>query len=208
MLRGAIGVAGGAVLAGCGTTARNVEPNVPVGAASQTPLPQPTSTITPLPRYVPTTAPTATLAIRGGAFSPKVLAVAPGTVIRFVNADGELHAIVPSEGEEHALRSSDVGPGNSVHMTAPDTPGEYNYYCMWHSWIASEKGSIVVTTDVASADALNQQNGVNGDEDPGEYTPPPSTASPGATSTPSSTYGSTPSSTPYSESDSDPDSYE
>ena len=199
MLRGAIGLAGGAFLAGCGTTARPIEVGVP--AAAQTPGPVPTSTITPLPRYVPNEAPTATLAIRAGAFTPKVLAVPPGTVIKFVNADGELHAIVPNEGEDHAVRSSDVGPGNTVHMTAPDSPGQYNYHCMWHDWIETEKGTIIVTADAAAADALNKQNGVDGNADPGPMPTPSGTSTPGATSTPSSTPTS-------SSSSSDEDDYE
>lgn len=194
MLRGAVGLAGGAFLAGCGTTARNLEANVPV--APQTPLPVTTSTVTPLPRYVPSSAPTATLTMRGGTFVPRTLAVAPGTVIRVVNADGEMHSLMPAQWEEHHMRSSDIGPGNSVHMTAPDTPGEYKYTCLYHSWIAAESGTIVVATDQAAAEALNQRNGVNSNEDPGPYTPPPATSTPGSTSTatpsatPTSTFGS------------------
>jgi plastocyanin len=161
----------------------------------------PTSTITPLPRYVPEVAPTATLTMRAGAFTPKVLAVAPGTVIRVVNADSEMHSLMPAEFEDHQMRSSDVGPGNSVHMTAPDTPGEYKYTCLYHSWVASESGTIIVTPDAASADALNQSNGVDSNADPGVISTPAATSSPGATTTPGAT--STPSSTATSSSDED-----
>ncbi len=211
LLRGAAGIAGGLILAGCGTTARSLGSDVP--AVPNTPLPQPASTITPLPRFVPTQTSTVTLTMRAGSFSPRTLAVAPGTVIRVVNADGEMHSLMPAEYEQHQMRSSDVGPGNTVHMTAPDTPGEYKYTCLYHSWIAEESGTIIVTPDAASATTLNEQNGVDtsgSDTEPiatSGFTPGNgSTSSPTSTSTPRST--SSPSSTPTSTAGSDDEDYE
>lgn len=155
LLCGAAGLAGGVVLAGCGTTARSVTVEVP--SVPQNPPPAPVSTITPLPRTLPTQAPTVTLTMRDGAFTPRVLTVTPGTAIRVVNTGGERHALVPAEFEDHSVRSSDVGPANSVHMTAPDTPGEYRYHCFWHDWMAGEKGTIRVVVDAAEAAAANQR---------------------------------------------------
>lgn len=118
--------------------------------------------------------------MRDGAFTPRVLTVTPGTAIRVVNTGGERHALIPAEFEEHSVRSSDVGPANSVHMTAPDTPGEYHYACFWHGWMAGEEGTIRVVADAAEAAAANQR------------------AEQEATAAPTSTPTSTPSSTPRS----------
>jgi plastocyanin len=179
LLRGAAGVAGGLFLAGCGTTAaRPVE--VEATGAPQVPAPAPTSTVTPLPRTIPTQAPSVTLTMRDGAFSPRVLTVTPGTVIKVVNTGGERHSLIPDEFENHGVRSSDVGPANNVHMTAPDSPGEYHYQCLYHNWMAGEKGTIrVVATaeEVAAAEAQAEEDARNA-------------ALPTPTATPSSTAGS------------------
>ncbi|MGQ0844667.1 MAG: cupredoxin domain-containing protein [Sporichthyaceae bacterium] len=207
LLRGAAGIAGGLFLAGCGTTsARPVE--VMATGAPQVPNPTPTSTIAPLPRTIPTQAPEVTLTMRDGSFFPRVLTVTPGTSIKVVNSGGEKHSLVPAEYEDHGLRSSDVGPANTVHMTAPDSPGEYHYSCFWHSWIGGEKGTIRVVADAAEAAAANAQaeedekNAALPTSSPtGTPGPSDSMSGFGSTSTPSATPSSTPSATSGSSAD-------
>ncbi|MGQ0464843.1 MAG: cupredoxin domain-containing protein [Sporichthyaceae bacterium] len=193
LLRGAAGLAGGFILAGCGTTARSL--NVPTSTAPPTTLPDPVTSVTPLPRTPATQAPLATLTMRYERFTPRILTVTPGTVIQVINSDGEMHSLVPAEYEEHTVRSSDVGPGNSAHMTAPDTPGEYHYSCFYHSWKAGEKGTIRVVADAAEAAAANSQAQQEESSTPfptSTFTPTPN-ATATSTPTPTGTATSTPS---------------
>lgn len=153
LLRGAVGFAAGALLTGCNAVANSPvvadAPSLPQAPAS----PEPTSAVSSLPRTISTPPPVAALTIRDGTFSPQVLRIAPGTIIRMVNAGSGEHSLAPAPGEEHNVRSFDIGPGNTLHLTAPDTPGEYRYVCADHPEVAGETGAIVVTTDPGAVEA-------------------------------------------------------
>lgn len=159
LLRGAVGLAAGAVLTGCGgatgpSIAADV-PSVPQSPASPEPTQtEPTQTVAPFPRTISTPPPIVTLTIRDGDFGPEVLRVAPGAIIRLVNIGSGEHSLAPAPFEEHNIRSGDVPPGNARHVTAPDTPGEYKFVCADHPGVAGETGTIVVTTDPAALAAI------------------------------------------------------
>lgn len=125
-------------------------PPPPVAGTAATPTAAPA--VAPIARVLPGRVPETTVILGKGEF-PKRLVVGPGTIIRVTNADAEMHSLVPADYEEHSVRSSDIGAGNTVHVTAPDTPGEYHFACFYHSWVAGEKGTLVVTTDPAALTA-------------------------------------------------------
>jgi plastocyanin len=81
------------------------------------------------------------------AFRPAVLTVPPGTIITVINEAGSGGTCNLSD-KEHGINSNDIGPGASVHMTAPDTPGTYNYNCSYYP--ETMKGTLIVATDVTT----------------------------------------------------------
>lgn len=141
----AVATAVAALLAGCGVTHNT---NV-----AQAPPPSPTPalgvipSVTPIPLDTPAAAPdTADLEMIDQSFKPATLYVTPGTVITLTN---KMDYICGVTDEESGLRSGDVGPGASVHFTAPDTPGTYKYDCIYEPDIM--KGKLVVTKDPEAA---------------------------------------------------------
>jgi plastocyanin len=134
-----------ALLAGCGVTHNT---NV-----AQAPPPSPTPalgvipSVTPIPLDTPAAAPdTAELEMVDQSFRPATLYVTPGTVITLTN---KMDFICGVTDEKSGLRSGDVGPGASVHFTAPDTPGTYKYDCIYEP--DTMKGKLVVAQDPEAA---------------------------------------------------------
>src|SRR5262249_8530399 len=132
--------------------------------ASALPVPSPTATqpalgviptVEPIPigAGLPTLPAQATISmVPGPAFSPKVLYVLPGTEILVRNEDKHVHNLTNGP---KGLRSTAIGPGGWVPMTAPDAPGRYDFTDIY--WPDEMKGTLVVTNapkgDQAKADA-------------------------------------------------------
>jgi plastocyanin len=134
-----------ALSSGCGVT-HNTNVALP-------PPPSPTPqlgvipSVDPIPLDTPAAAPdTADLAMVDQSFKPATLYVTPGTVITLTN---NLDFICGVTDESSGLRSGDVGPGASVHFTAPDTPGTYKYNCIYEP--DTMKGKLVVARDPVAA---------------------------------------------------------
>ena len=83
--------------------------------------------------------PVAKVAIANMSFSPSTLTVAVGTIVTWVNRDGDAHT-VESRGKTFAS-SPLLNTGDKYSYTFT-TPGTYEYYCGVH---ASMMGKIVVT---------------------------------------------------------------
>jgi plastocyanin len=176
-------------LAGCGMTHNTNTPVAPPPSA------QPTlgviPSVDPIPLDTPAPAAnTADLTMVDQSFRPSTLYVTPGTVINLTN---KMDFICGVTDDKHGLRSGDVGPGASVHFTAPDTPGTYNYSCIYLD-PGQMKGKLVVTTD---PNAAKQKDDADAAAKTASPTPTPnSTSTPNSFSNDSSTLESTPSSTP------------
>ncbi|HEV2362313.1 MAG TPA: cupredoxin domain-containing protein, partial [Acidimicrobiales bacterium] len=69
---------------------------------------------------------TVTITMTGFAFSPATLTVAPGTRINVVDKDPVAHTVTATGG---AFNTGNVGPGQSVTITAPSKAGSYPYIC-------------------------------------------------------------------------------
>ncbi|HEY2834455.1 MAG TPA: hypothetical protein VGJ14_18690 [Sporichthyaceae bacterium] len=135
-----------ALLAGCGVT-HNTNVALPP-ASSPTPALGVIPSVTPIPLDTPAVAPdTADLEMVDESFRPSTLYVTPGTVITLTN---KMDFICGVTDEASGLRSGDVGPGASVHFTAPDTPGTYKYECIYLD-PGQMKGKIIVTQDPEAA---------------------------------------------------------
>jgi plastocyanin len=86
-----------------------------------------------------TTDATVTVHIQNGAYVPAAIAVAPGTVVRFVNDDSEAHTVTATN---NAFDSTGLEPGNAWAYRF-GKPGTYAYYCVLHPRI---RGKITVRT--------------------------------------------------------------
>lgn len=69
--------------------------------------------------------------------SPKTITVAPGTTVRWTNADDIPHTIVS---DDHAFKSKVLDTGDQFAYTFA-TAGSYNYFCSIHPHMT---GTIVV----------------------------------------------------------------
>jgi plastocyanin len=173
-------------LAGCGVTHNTNTPPPPVTS------PQPTlgviPSVTPIPLDTPAPpAATADLSMVNQSFQPATLYVTPGTVITLTN---KMDFICGVTDEKHGLRSGDVGPGASVHFTAPDTPGDYRYNCIYEP--DTMKGTLVVSTDPNAAKQRDDAAAAASSASP----TPTSTSTSSSFSGESSTFTSAPSSAP------------
>jgi plastocyanin len=70
---------------------------------------------------------TATVTIKGFEFIPKVLTVAPGTTVEWVN-EGTRHTV---EGDKGEFKSDVLGKGAKFSFKF-DKAGTYNYHCGFH----------------------------------------------------------------------------
>ena len=71
-------------------------------------------------------------------FEPTELSVAPGTEVTIVNEDGTEHTATSTEG---GFDSGAISGGDDGTLTAPGEPGEYPFFCNFHSTM---KGTLVV----------------------------------------------------------------
>src|SRR4028119_343119 len=106
---------------------------------------------------------TATVDIRGHAFDPAQLNVAPGTTVRFVNNDTEPHTATADNG---LFDTGVLQPGSSFDVFL-DGSGTVNYHCELHP---DMKGTVVV----GGASGGGETSTV----DPARSTPPEQTGPP------------------------------
>jgi len=86
-----------------------------------------------------TSAATATVHIKNFAFVPATLTVSAGSVVRFVNDDGEAHTVTA---DDRSFDSSGLDGGNAWTYRFAK-PGKYAYFCALHPYM---KGTVVVAT--------------------------------------------------------------
>ena len=72
--------------------------------------------------------PAVDIAVKGFAFSPQNLKIAPGTTVTWTNRDDEPHIIVSGEAK---FRSDALDTGDKFSFTFV-TPGTYTYFCTLH----------------------------------------------------------------------------
>lgn len=80
-----------------------------------------------------------TIVIKGFAFSPATLTVAPGAKVTVTNNDATAHTVTAKSGK---FDSGSIAAGASGSFTAPTTPGRYAYSCTFHPFMA---GTLVVS---------------------------------------------------------------
>jgi plastocyanin len=73
-------------------------------------------------------APAQTVAIKGFAFVPQVITVAPGTTITWTNADEDPHTVTANDKGFH---SAAMDTGNTFSVTFAKA-GEFAYFCSLH----------------------------------------------------------------------------
>jgi plastocyanin len=78
-------------------------------------------------------------------FSPRTIAVAPGTTVRWTNYGQKAHTVTSRDGQ---FDSGELLPGATFSRTF-STPGVYYYYCRHHTGQRME-GAIVVGQGTAS----------------------------------------------------------
>ena len=78
-----------------------------------------------------------TVAIKGFAFVPQVVTVAPGTTVTWTNADEDLHTVTANDKSFHSA-AMDSDDKFSFTFTKP---GEFAYFCSLHPHMT---GKIVV----------------------------------------------------------------
>jgi plastocyanin len=106
----------GAGLAACGSTPSSGTPGAAQGGAVTS----------------------STIDIKNIAFAPNVITVTPGATISVKNEDGVTHTLTSTSGK---FNTGDVASGQTVHFTAPTTPGTYPYRCNIHQYMT---GMVVV----------------------------------------------------------------
>jgi plastocyanin len=80
-----------------------------------------------------------TIVIKGFAFSPNKLTVAPGATVTVTNRDMTTHTLTATKG---GFDTGSVGPGQTKSFTAPEKPGTYPYICSIHQYMT---GDLVVS---------------------------------------------------------------
>ena len=78
-----------------------------------------------------------TIKIKGHAFVPATLTVAPGTKVTWTNADDDTHTVVASD---KSFRSPALDTDDTFSHTF-STPGEFGYFCSLHTYMT---GTIIV----------------------------------------------------------------
>ncbi|MGH3577483.1 MAG: cupredoxin domain-containing protein [Mycobacterium sp.] len=76
-----------------------------------------------------------TITIKNFAFSPKTITVAAGTTVTVTNNDQVAHTLTARSG---GFDTGDIAPGQSKTITAPNTPGNYAYYCTIHQYMSGQ----------------------------------------------------------------------
>jgi plastocyanin len=80
-----------------------------------------------------------TIVIKGFAFSPNRVTVAPGATVKVTNRDMTTHTLTATKG---GFDTGSVGPGQTKTFTAPNKPGTYPYICSIHQYMT---GDLVVS---------------------------------------------------------------
>ena len=80
---------------------------------------------------------TVTVHIKNFAYAPATLTVQPGTVVRFVNDDGEAHTVTAVD-KSFDSTGLDTGSAWSYRFAKP---GHYAFFCALHPYM---KGTVVV----------------------------------------------------------------
>jgi plastocyanin len=104
------------------------------GNSASTADPRYESTSTPVSEPAPAAA---AITIEDFDFSGQT-AVAVGTAIAVTNLDGSTHTLTSDDG---LFDTSRLGQNGSASIAAPDTPGEYGFFCQIHP---SMRGTLVV----------------------------------------------------------------
>jgi plastocyanin len=86
-----------------------------------------------------TTSGKTTIIIKGFAFSPNKITVAPGATVTVTNRDMTTHTLTATKG---GFDTGSVGPGQTKTFTAPKKPGTYPYICSIHQYMT---GNLVVS---------------------------------------------------------------
>ena len=120
------------------------------GGAATDPPTAPTETTVPAESTAPAPNSTATVDIRGHAFNPAQLNVAPGTTVRFVNNDTVPHTATADNG---LFDTGVLQPGSSFDVFL-DGSGTVTYHCELHPEM---QGSIVVG-EGSGAEVVNPPN--------------------------------------------------
>ena len=120
------------------------------GGAATDPTTVPAETTAPAESTAPAPNSTATVDIRGHAFNPAQLNVAPGTTVTFVNNDTEAHTATANDG---LFDSGVLEPGSSFDVWL-DGSGTVTYHCELHP---DMQGSIIVGQG-GGAEGVNPPN--------------------------------------------------
>jgi len=101
----------------------------------------------------PSTAATATVSMKSMAFAPRVLEIAAGTTVTWVNDDPIDHAVAYGSPETPVADrlfegSGDFGPGGSFSVTFEE-PGSYAIYCSTPGHYAAGMAMTVIVTEAA-----------------------------------------------------------
>lgn len=91
------------------------------------------STVTPPHSTSSTPAGTAGIAmtIKGFAYDPNPLTVAPGASVDVTNRDSAEHTATSDK--KGLFVADEIEEGKTVSFTAPTTPGTYTFFCKYHS---------------------------------------------------------------------------
>jgi len=66
-------------------------------------------------------------------YDPRELTVAPGATVTFVGGNVEPHTLTNDAPQgSRAFDTGAVQPGQSATLTAPTTPGDYPFHCLFH----------------------------------------------------------------------------
>ena len=85
---------------------------------------------------------TVSVEIASFAFSPKTITVKPGTVIKITNRDVASHTMTSDD--DNSFNTPLIGKDQSVELTAPTTPGSYDFHCTPHP---NMKGTLIVEAE-------------------------------------------------------------
>lgn len=107
----------------------------------------------------------AALDVRTYVFTPARLDLEPGEEVRVTNADSEPHAAKARDGSRTFV---DVPAFGEANFTAPTAPGEYPYFCPYHT-SADDAGDFMKGVLVVR----------NASSPPSSSAPPPSSGSKG-----------------------------
>jgi plastocyanin len=78
-----------------------------------------------------------TVIIHNFAFHPSHFTVRPGEQITITNEDPVDHTFTafPGSSPQGHFNTGDIAPGATVSITAPMTPGAYQFYCQIHPYM-------------------------------------------------------------------------